>query len=98
MFAHSDVFAVILLMYPSLRIPAPVRATIVASTRAKTTGLPHKPKREEGGQPREPFRRIRRDRQFSSLWTDQHVLASGAIFNQRDERRSFLGWMTRKGK
>ena len=98
MFTDAKIFTVILLVNPSLRVPTPVGTTIVSSTRAKTTGLPYKPKRREGGQPRKPFRRIRRDQQLSFLWTDQHVLASGSILDQRDEWRSFLGRMTHQGR
>jgi hypothetical protein len=98
MFTDANIFTVILLMDPSLRVPTPVRTSLVPSTRTKAARLAHKPKRGERCQPGEPFWRIRRDQQFSFLWTDQHISVSGSLLDQRDEWRLFLGRMTHKGR
>src|SRR6266700_4290540 len=81
-------------MNGSLSIPTTVGATIVASTCAKMTELPHKPKRRERLQPCKPLNRVWRHMQFSFLRTDQHVLASSSIFNERDQTASLLSGMT----
>src|SRR5215472_16283533 len=83
-------------MNSPLCIPTPVRTTIEAPTGAKAARLTQKTKRREGSQPCKPFRGIRSDVQFSRLWADEHITASGSILNQRDERCSFLGRMTSK--
>jgi hypothetical protein len=85
---------VVPLMNGSLRIPTPVGAMIVASTRAKMTELPHKTKRGERLEPCKPLNRVWRQVQFSFLRADQHVLASSPIFNERDQAASLLSGMT----
>src|SRR5260370_23290037 len=96
MFTDAEIFAVILLMNPSLRIPTPIRTLIVASTRAKGACLAHKPKRRKRGQPGEPFRGIWHNGQFSLLWTDEHIVPLRSIFNQRDEPAAFFCRMARQ--
>ena len=98
MFADADIFTVILLMDPSLVIPTPIGTLVVAATRTKATLLTNKPERGQRRQPCKPLWRIRCDREFPFLWTDEDVLASGSILDQRDEWRSFLGWMTHQGR
>src|SRR5258708_32846904 len=93
MFAHSNVFTVILLMNAPLGIPTAIGTLIVASTRAKATCLANKTKRRERCQPRKPLRRIGNDGDFSLLWADEHVSASGSIFSHGDETASLLCWM-----
>src|SRR5438874_11275368 len=93
MLTDSDVFTVILLMNVALGIPAPVGPLIVPPTCAKAPLLAHKTKRRERRQPRKPLRRIGNDRDFSLLWADEDVSASGSIFNQWDETASLLCWM-----
>ncbi len=99
MFAHSDVFTVILLMNGSLGIPATVGTMIVTPTSAKAARLAHKTKRRERSQPRKPFRRIGSDVQFPLLWADKHITAFRCIFQpvekchfsvELTERRAFL--------
>src|SRR6266700_6645018 len=93
MFTDSNVFAVILLMNASLGIPAAIRTLIVTPTRTKVACSTHKTKQGERCQPREPFGRIRCDRNFSFLWTDEHISTFGSVFNQWNETISLLGRM-----
>jgi len=93
MFTDPYVFTLKLLMNGSLGIPTAIRATIVAPTSAKATCLAHKTKRRERRQPHKPLWRIGLDVQFSLLWADQHVMATGSIFNQWDQAVSLLGGM-----
>src|SRR5437764_534007 len=85
MFTDAKIFTVILLMNPSLGIPTPIGTLVVASTRTKAALPVHKTKRGQRRQPRKPLWRIRGDREFPFLWTDEDVLTSGSIFNQRNQ-------------
>lgn len=63
---------------------------------AQTSLSSDEAERVERRQPRKPFRRIGRDVQFSLLWADEHITASGSIFDQWDKTISLLSGMTRQ--